>query len=83
MRRGNSLAVQWLGLCTFTAEGRGSVPGGELRCPKPRSMAEKKKREDMAVQDQLAGAAQQLSSLDGACCSPHHSPTLCYLHVEA
>ena len=24
---GNSLAVQWLGVCIFTAEGRGSIPG--------------------------------------------------------
>ena len=23
---GNSLAVQWLGLCAFTAEGQGSIP---------------------------------------------------------
>ena len=25
---GNSLAVQWLGLCALTAEGLGSMPGG-------------------------------------------------------
>ena len=24
---GNSLVVQWLGLCAFTAEGLGSIPG--------------------------------------------------------
>ena len=24
---GNSLGVQWLGLCTFTAKGPGSIPG--------------------------------------------------------
>ena len=24
---GNSLVVQWLGLCTFSAKGVGSVPG--------------------------------------------------------
>jgi len=30
--RKNSLAVQWLGLPAFTAEGPGSIPGwGELR----------------------------------------------------
>lgn len=27
----NSLAVQQLGLCTFCAEGMGSIPGGKLR----------------------------------------------------
>ena len=31
----NSLEVQWLGLGTFTAEGLGSIPGGELRSQKP------------------------------------------------
>ena len=25
---GNSLVVQWLGLCTLTAEDLGSIPGG-------------------------------------------------------
>ena len=24
---GNSLVVQWLGLCAFSAEGQGSIPG--------------------------------------------------------
>ena len=27
MVNGNSLAVQWLGLCTLTAEGPGLIPG--------------------------------------------------------
>ena len=40
---GNSLAVQWLGLHTFTAEGLGSIPGQELRSHRPCGMAEKKK----------------------------------------
>ena len=30
---GNSLAVQWLGLCAFTAEGLGSFPGQETKMP--------------------------------------------------
>ena len=30
---GNSLVVQWLGLHTFTAEGRGSVPGWGTKIP--------------------------------------------------
>ena len=30
---GNSLAVQWLGRCAFTAEGRGSVPGWGTKIP--------------------------------------------------
>ena len=31
--QGNSLAVQWLGLCAFTAEGLGSIPGQETKIP--------------------------------------------------
>ena len=34
--------VQWLGLLTFTAEGAGSFPGGELRFHKPHSTAKLK-----------------------------------------
>ena len=30
---GNSLAVQWLGLCALTAEGPGSIPGGGTNIP--------------------------------------------------
>jgi len=29
----NPLVVHWLGLCTFTAEGWGSVPGWETKIP--------------------------------------------------
>ena len=32
-RLGNSLAVQWLGLLTFTAEGTGSIPGWGTKIP--------------------------------------------------
>ena len=39
----NSLVVQWLGLCTFTAEGPGSVTGKELRPHRSCLMTEKKK----------------------------------------
>ena len=30
---GNSLAVQWLGLRSFTAEGQGSIPGWGTKIP--------------------------------------------------
>ena len=33
MIAGNSLVVQWLELCTFTAEGWGSVSGRALKIP--------------------------------------------------
>ena len=29
----NSLVVQWFELCTFTAEGKGSVPGWGIKIP--------------------------------------------------
>ena len=40
---GNSLAVQWLGLCAFTPEGPDSIPGQKLRVHKPCCMSKKKK----------------------------------------
>ena len=30
---GNSLVVQWLGLCVFTAKGPGSIPGQGTKIP--------------------------------------------------
>ena len=36
---GNSLAVQWLGLCAFTADSLGSIPVRERRSHKPHNMA--------------------------------------------
>ena len=46
--QGNSLAVQWLGLCAFTAEGLGSVPGQETKIPQadcPPAPSQKKRKE--------------------------------------
>ena len=44
VRKGNSLAVQWLELGAFTAAARVQYLVGELRSHKPRSVAKKKKR---------------------------------------
>ena len=41
---GNSLAVQWLGLCTVTAVAPGQSLVGELTSHKPRGVAKKEKR---------------------------------------
>ena len=41
--RGNSLAVQWLGLCVFTAEGWGSIPGRGTKIPQATCSSQKKK----------------------------------------
>ena len=37
----NSLAVQWVGLCAFTAEDPGSNPGQGTKIPQPRKKAKK------------------------------------------
>lgn len=42
-RTGTSLAVQWLRLCTPTAGGKGSVPGGGTRIPHTAWCRQKKK----------------------------------------
>ena len=41
---GHSLAAQWLGLCGFTAEGAGSIPGPAAKIPQARRHSQKKKR---------------------------------------
>ena len=41
---GNSLAVQWLGLCAFTAEGLGSIPGWETKFLQATRHSQKKKK---------------------------------------
>ena len=46
MKQGNSLAVQWLGLGTFTAVARGSVPGQETKIPQAVRHSQKKKNGD-------------------------------------
>ena len=43
MPRQNSLALQWLGLCTFTAKGLGSIPG--LRELRSHNSTAKRKKE--------------------------------------
>ena len=41
---GNSLAVQWLGLCAFIAEGPGSIPGQGTKIPQAVQCSQKKKK---------------------------------------
>ena len=40
----NSLAVQWLGLCAFTADGPGSIPGQGIKIPQAVGCGKKIKR---------------------------------------
>ena len=42
--QGNSLAVQWLGLPAFTAEGAGSIPGQGTKVPASLAGQPKKKK---------------------------------------
>ena len=43
-QKGNFLVVQWLGLCTYTAEGAGSVPGQGTKIPQATHGGQKKKK---------------------------------------
>ena len=43
-QKGNSLAVQWLGLCALTAEGLGSIPGWGTKIPHAAQRDQKKRR---------------------------------------
>ena len=40
---GTSLAVQWLGLCAFTAEGPGFIPGQGTKIPQAAWCGQKKR----------------------------------------
>ena len=46
---GNSLAVQWLGLSTFTAKGTGSIPGRGTKIPQAAWCGHKKKKKKRVV----------------------------------
>ena len=52
---GNSLAVQWLGLCTFTAEVPGSTPGWGTNIPQAVQRGKKKKKKDNSMCFSLSG----------------------------
>ena len=41
---GNSLVVQWLGLCAFTATGPGSIPARGTKIPKAAWHGQRKKK---------------------------------------
>ena len=41
--KGNSLAVQWLGLCASTAGGMGSIPGQGTKIPQAEQGSQKKR----------------------------------------
>ena len=44
--QGNSLAVQWLGLCALTAEGLGSIPGRGTKPPQATWRGQKKTQQN-------------------------------------
>ena len=46
---GNSLGVQWLGLCTFTSTGGGSIPGQGTKILRAAWCGEKEKEEMESV----------------------------------
>ena len=54
-REGNSLVVQWLGLCTFTAQGLISLPGWGSEIPQDRQCRPKKERRKRTRKPALPG----------------------------
>ena len=51
--RGSSLAVQWLGLCAFTAEGSDSIPGQRTKINLS-SVAKNKKNKRVSLQTTIS-----------------------------
>ena len=47
-KSGNSLAVQWLGLCASTAGGPGSIPGRGTEIPQATRHSQKQKKESQS-----------------------------------
>ena len=48
----NSLVLQWLGFCTFTAEGIGSTPGQGTKIPQASRHDQKKKKSNKQTKNQ-------------------------------
>ena len=46
--KGNSLMVQQLKLCTFSADGLGSIPGGGTKIPQANWQGQKKREKEEA-----------------------------------
>ena len=53
-QKGNSLAVQWLGLCALTAEGLGSIPGWGTKIPQAMWCGQKKAKKKKNGQKDLS-----------------------------
>ena len=49
----NSLVVQWLGLCAFTAEGLGSIPGQGTKIPQATWHSQRIKKKNRRYVQQL------------------------------
>ena len=47
---GNSLAVQWLGLCASTEGGTGSIPGWGTKIPHAAWRSQKKKKKECMIE---------------------------------
>ena len=52
--RGNSLAVQRLGLCTLSAKGPGSIPGWGTKIPQATKQGQKKKKKHQLTPARMA-----------------------------
>ena len=64
-KKGNSLVVQWLGLCAFTAGAQVQSLVRELRSREPHSVAKKKKKERLSfLRSQVLERADRDRNLD-------------------
>ena len=62
LRMGNSLAVPWLGLDVFTAEGSGSIPGRGTKIPQATQHGQKKKKKKKNLRTKCHGICKLLSN---------------------
>ena len=58
---GNSLAVQWLGLCTSTAGGMGPIPSQGTKIPHEMQCGQKKKNGLKAISCGIPSVSGELS----------------------
>ena len=70
---GNSLVVQWLGLCVFTAECAGSIPGWGTKIPQAMQHGQKKKKEESQCYHQPSqGSSPTHPEWRPKVCTPTH-----------
>ena len=72
-KEGNSLVLQWLGLCAFTAEVSGSTPGQGTKIPRATRCGKKKLQRDLSRTGFLISPESS---------STHHSTIFCIKNTQ-